>query len=539
VSDGVERAREAFARQEWGTAYSLLAGSDVLGGDDLERLAVAAFLLGLDDESDRAWERAHLACAGADDHDGAGRCAAWLGFSLMLRGEMAHASGWFARAARLVDEHDAQGSVRALLALHEFLFALEGGDVEVASRLADTTFDEARRCDDAGLLALGLLSRGEVALLRRETARGVQLLDEAMVVVVSGDVPPIPTGIVYCAVVDACMRISDLRRAAEWTDALDRWCAAQPDLVPFRGQCLVHRAQILQARGDWPAAAIAADRACRRLSEPAHPALGLALYEQGEIHRLRGKLSEAELAYRAASEQGREPAPGMALLRLAQGRVDAAVGAGHRMVEENRGSLEYPRVLAAYIEILLAADDVDAARAAADELAGIAALAETPLPRAMSGYASGSVLLAAGQPAAALAELRRSYVAWRDLEVAYEAARARVQIGVACRALGDEDAAELELGSARATFERLEAATDLARVAELMDLSGARGRSELTDRECEVLRLVASGMTNREVAATLHLSPHTVSRHLQNVFTKLGVTTRAAATAHAYEHGIL
>jgi ATP/maltotriose-dependent transcriptional regulator MalT len=539
VSDAVERAHEAFAHQEWSTAHSLLASQEHLGSEDLERLAVVAFLVGLDDESDRAWESAHFECARAGDHDGAGRCAAWLGFSLLLRGEMAHASGWFARAARLVDEHGAEGVVRALLALQEFLVALDSGNVDAASTLADTTFAEAQRCDDDGLVALALLSRGEAALARRETARGIQLLDEAMVVVTSGEVPPIPAGIVYCAVVDSCMRISDLRRAAEWTDALDRWCAAQPDLVPFRGQCLVHRAQILQARGDWPAAAAAAERACRRLSEPAHPALGLALYEQGELHRLRGDFREAELAYRAASEQGREPAPGMALLRLAQGRVDAAVSAGHRMVEESRGQLDSPKVLAAYTEVLLAAGDVDAARVVADELAGIATTAETPLPRAMASYATGSVLLAAGEPAAALVELRRSYVAWRELDVAYEAARARVQIGRACRAMGDEDAADLELGSARATFERLDAATDLARVSRLLESPGSRGSSALTDRECEVLRLVAAGMTNREVASTLHLSPHTVGRHVQNVFAKLGVTSRAAATAHAYEHGIL
>jgi ATP/maltotriose-dependent transcriptional regulator MalT len=516
-----------------------LANREDLAGEDLERLAVAAFLVGLDDDSARAWERAHVECTRAGDVDSAARCAAWLGLALLLRGEMAQASGWFASATRLVEEQGADGSAPALLALPEFFTALEGGDVDAASRLADDMFTKAQRSADDGVVALALLCRGEAALARRETVRGLQLLDEAMVVVTSRDVPPVPTGIVYCAVIDACMQLSDLRRAAEWTDALDRWCAAQPDLVPFRGQCLVHRAQILQARGDWPAAVDAAERACRRLAEPAHPALGLALYEQGELHRLRGKLREAELAYRAASEQGREPTPGIALLRLAQGRVDVALSTGRRMVEEGRARLDFPKVLAAYTEILLAAGDIDAARAVADELAGIAATTETPLLRATSGYASGSVLLAAGQPAAALAELRPAFVAWRDLDVAYEAARARVQIGLACRALGDDDAAELELGAARATFERLAAATDLARVLQLLDSPAARDASQLTEREREVLRLVASGMTNREIAAELHLSPHTVGRHLQNVFTKLGVSTRAAATAHAYEHGIL
>ena len=297
------------------------------------------------------------------------------------------------------------------------------------------------------------------------------------------------------------MQVSDLRRAAEWTEALDRWCAAQPDLVPYRGQCLVHRAQILQAHGDWVEAAAEAERARRRLSEPAHPALGLALYEQGELHRLRGEFEAAELAYRAASEQGREPAPGMALLRLAQGRIDAAVAAGRRMVEESRGQFAYRKMLAACIDILLAAGEVETAGALADELATVAATADAPLPRATGAYAAGSVLLAAGDPGAALVELRRAHRAWRDLEVPYEAARARVQIGLSCRALGDEDAARLELDAARTTFERLGARSDLGRVEELIDTPDPTCPSDVTEREREVLRLVATGLTNRDVAS--------------------------------------
>ena len=431
MTDSRERAREAFARQEWGTAYAILAGHEALDADDLERLAVAAYLVGRDEASDRAWEQAHLECGRIDDHDGAARCAVWLGIVLLLRGEMAPASGWFARATRLVDEHDAEGAVRGLLLLPDFFDALDGGDSMTASALAEEIFVQARRADDDGLLALALVTRGEAALARRDTARGMKLLDEAMVVATSGDVSPIPKGIVYCAVVATCMEVSDLRRAAEWTEALDRWCAAQPDLVPYRGQCLIHRAQILQARGAWTEAAAEAERACQRLSEPAHPALGLALYEQGELHRLRGELGAAELAYRAASDQGREPAPGMALLRLAQGRVDAAVATGRRMVEESRGQFAFPKMLAAYVEILLAAGDVDAARVAADELAATRATTDGPLPRATASYAIGSVLLASGDPAGALVELRLAALAWRELEVPYDAARARVQSALA------------------------------------------------------------------------------------------------------------
>ena len=434
------------------------------------------------------------------------------------------------RAGRLVDERGREGATRGLVVLPEFLVALDTGDAETASRLADTVFEEAQRCDDDSLLALALLSRGEAALALHETTRGVKLLDEAMVVVTSRRRPPIPAGIVYCGVIDSCMQISDLRRAAEWTDALDRWCAAQPDLVPYRGQCLVHRAQILQARGDWPAAAAAAERACRRLSEPAHPALGLALYEQGELHRLRGDEREAELAYRAASEQGREPAPGMALLRLGQGRVDAAIGAGRRMVEESRGQLEYPKMLAAYAEILIVADDLDTrargrrrARRACGDGRNTAPARDGLLHEGLG--AAGRTRTRSGARRAP-ARLRRRGTSWTCRTKPPEpASRSASPAGHwATRTPPSSSSVR-----ARAVFERLDAAPDLARVGRLLDSADRRVHAELTDRECEVLRLVATGMTNRAIAAALTVSQHTVGRHLQNIFTKLGVSSRAAA----------
>jgi DNA-binding CsgD family transcriptional regulator len=539
VTGAVERAREAFARQEWGDAYELLSSGGPLDAGDFERLAIAACLVGRDEASTRAWERAYLECARLGDPDHAARCAVWLGIGLMLRGDMAQAGGWFARATRLVDEAEAECAARGYLLVPVFLESLGGGDAETALALADQMFAIGRQFDDKDLLAFGMLSRGQASLALGETARGISLLDEVMVAVAAGEVSPIPAGIIYCAVIEACVDVFDLRRAAEWTEALSHWCAAHPDLVPYRGQCLVHRSQVLQARGEWTDAIVEAERARQRLSETAHPALGLALYQQGELHRMRGELTEAERAYRAASEQGREPAPGIALLRLADGKIDSAVAAVRRMVEESGGQLSRPVMLAASVEIMLAARDVEAARSAADELVTISDAVGAPLLRAIAAHSIGSVLLAEGQAASALAWLRRACAGWRDLEMPYDAARSRVQIGLACRSLGDHDAAAFEMDAARATFERLGARTDLARLERLLGGEERRRSAELTDRECEVLQLVATGKTNREIAAALVISEHTVGRHLQNMFMKLGLASRAAATAYAYEHGLV
>jgi ATP/maltotriose-dependent transcriptional regulator MalT len=346
-------------------------------------------------------------------------------------------------------------------------------------------------------------------------------------------------GIIYCAVIESCMDALDLRRAAEWTEALDHWCEAQPDLVPFRGQCLVHRAQILQAHGQWTVAVIEAGRAARRLVETAHPAAGLAFYQQGELHRLRGERTAADQAYRAANQHGREPAPGLALLRLQQGKLDAAVATIRRMVDESEGQLTRPTMLAASVEIMLAAGDEHAAGSAADELARSAERAGAPLLHAMAAYATGSVLLAAGEATAALSSLRRASATWRDLDMPYDVARARRQIGLACQALGDDDTAALEIEAARATFEQLGASPDLAAIEGLRAAAKQAGPGELTAREREVLRLVATGLTNRQIAAELVISEHTVGRHLQNIFMKLGLSSRAGATAYAYEHHLV
>ena len=386
---------------------------------------------------------------------------------------------------------------------------------------------------ESDLLAFGLLCQGEALLVLGEPVEGMKHLDEAMVAITAGEVSPIPMGIIYCAVIDTCMHARDLRRASAWTDALATWCATEPSLVPYRGQCLVHRSQVLMARGAWGKAAEEAARARAHLAQPEHPALGDALYQQGELHRLRGELDEADAAYRAANRHGREPIPGFVLLRLTQGHADAAAASANRMLQETRHDPDRPAILAAVAEILVTTGDLDAAAIACDELDGRARDGGGELLSAMAATARASLVLATGDAGAAAGALRDAIGMWRDLEMPFEEARARALMAQVCAALGDPDTAGLELDAARATFEALGARTELAAV------RASPRTTPLTARECEVVRLVAAGRTNREVAAELVISEHTVARHLQNVFTKLGLTSRAAATAYAYEHGLM
>ena len=534
----VAQGRAAFERGAWAEACALLAEAPEADADveDVERLAVAAHLAGRDHDSERAWVRAHRERLRRGDTDDAVRCAFWLALLLMLRGETARAGGWLAGAERLVDD---AGCGRGYLRVPALLAALEDGDGPAAEALARAVVEVAQRCGDEDLRALGVLGQGQAALVLGELGRAMDLLDEVMVLVTATPRSPIVTGIVYCAVIEACMDAADVRRAAEWTQALERWCAAQPDLVPYRGQCLVHRAQVLQARGSWPDALAEAEQACRRLADPPHPALGLALYQQAELHRLRGELDAAERSYRAAGRAGREPAPGFALLRLAQGDVAAASAAVRRLVEESRGRIDRPVLLAAAVEVHLATGDTAAAADASRELTAIADRPDAPpLRRAVAEHARGAVLLAEGAAGEALPLLRAAAQRWRALSMPYDVARAGVRVALACRALGDEDAARLELDVACAAFEQLGARTDLAE-ARALATAPTVGRAGLTARECEVLRLVASGRTNREIAAELVISEHTVARHLQNMFAKLDLPSRAAATAYAYRHGLV
>jgi ATP/maltotriose-dependent transcriptional regulator MalT len=534
----VQAAREAFARHSWLEVYTLLTdAAEDLDADQLEMLAVAANLTGRDEESVRAWERAHAEHVRAGRPDRAALSACWAALILLLRGEMAQAGGWMTRAERIVEElgADVPVAARGMLLIPAAVAAVSSGDAETARQVADQIVSIAIAVDEPDLLAFGRLTTAQAALVAGDIPRSMRLFDEVMVSVTMGDVSPIPSGIIYCAVVDGCVEACDLRRAAEWTEALRRWCDDQPNLVPYRGQCMVHRSQVLLAQGSWAEAAAEAERACQRLADPFHPALGLAHYQRGELHRLRGELDAAAAAYRDASRYGHDPVPGFALLRLAQGDVDGAVRATKRMLDDHGTGPARSRLLAAAVEVRLAIGDATAGRELVDELASLAEATGTEMLAASAAYARGTVLLASGDATSAIAALRAACKAWRDLQAPYEIARARFQLGLAYRATGDSDAADLELDGARATFESLGAAVDLARIESIAPAKGG----VLSERECEVLRLVAAGKRNREIAAELVISEHTVSRHLQNMFMKLGVTSRAAATAYAYEHHLV
>ncbi|MET9358197.1 LuxR C-terminal-related transcriptional regulator [Streptomyces sp. NPDC006617] len=538
----LEQARDTFGHQAWRDAYTSFSYADheePLGPEDLVRLATAAYLVGGDAESAAAMERAHHEYLRLGKETRAVRCAFWLAVPLLLKGEVARGGGWLARARRLIDDGQLDCVEQGYLLFPSGLHLIGDGDFEGAYAAFAEAVRIGERFGEPDLVAIARHGQGRTLIYRGETAAGLALLDEAMVAVTAGELSPIVTGLIYCSVIEACQEIFDLRRAQEWTAALADWCASQPDLVPYRGQCLVHRSQVLQVRGAWPDALDEVQRACERLSDPpGQPALGMALYQQAELHRLRGAFAKAEDSYRRASRCGHPAQPGMAQLWLAQGRVDAAAAAIRNAADETPDRLSRAKVLAAYVEIMLSAADVARSRTAANELSQIAVDIGAPLLRAIAAHARGAVLLAEGDAASALGALREACQTWVDLEAPYDGARSRVLLGLARQQLGDADTSQLELDAARHVFRRLGAAPDLA-LLDALTRGGPDSDAGLSPREAEVLRLVAAGKTNRAIADELVLSEKTVARHLSNIFVKCGLSTRSAATAYAYEHDLV
>jgi DNA-binding CsgD family transcriptional regulator len=553
----LERGLAHYAQRGWRDAYAALSAADhasPLGAEDLWRIATAALLIGREDDFVTYVDRAHRAHLDAGDAARAARCAFWIGFHLAIRGDVGQATGWFARARRLLEgEPECVEHGYLLLPLVHQHFASR--NYEAARTTAVDATRVADRFGDSELHALALHFQGRALLEQTHVNDGLTLLDEAMVAVTRGELSPTATGFIYCSMIGACRRIHALGRAHEWTIALKQWCDQQPDMVAYTGQCLVYRAEIMHLRGAWDDAIEEARRACERssLSEN-RQSLGHAHYQQGEVQRLVGNFAAAEDAYREASRCGREPQPGYSLLRLAQGNIEAAVAGIRRVLGETQDVLHRTRLLPANIEILLAAGDVEEARRACRDLHAAVRGCDASVHGTIVAHACGAVDLAVGDAAGALVSLRRALNGWQELDAPYETARVRVLLARACGELGDHDAAALELEAARAAFERLGARPDLDRLEALRPTTDATPRRHglphdrhglphdrhgLTPRELEVLSFVATGRTNRAIATELFISEKTVARHVSNIFAKLAVTSRAAATAYAYEHDLL
>ena len=541
----LESGRASYAMRAWADAYERLSLADreeALDAEDLELLANSAYMVGLDGDYLRELERAHHGYTEAGELQRAVRCAFWLGIALMLAGEGPRAAGWFSRAQRLLARVEPDTVERGYLLTPVVLEHKLAGDHGEACAVAAEAAAIGERFGDRDLVALTVQEQGHALVRLGRTKEGLRLIDEVMVSVTAGELSPIVTGLIYCNTIAFCQSVYQVRRARDWTAALTRWCEEQPEMVAHSGQCLVHRAEIMQLEGAWPSALAEAQRARERFTRGALAAShreGMARYREAEVHRLRGEVAAADEAYRQASLCGAEPQPGLALLRLVKGERDAAAAGICRALAEVTEPLDRAGLLPARVEIALAAGELDAAREACDELERIAAATDVALLDAIAEQARGALELETGTAEAAATALRRAQRLWEELGAPYETARTRELVGIACQALGDEESAALELEAARDTFAALGAASDLARVDARTGAGPERDQHGLTAREVEVLRLVAGGSSNREVADALVVSEHTVARHLQNIYAKLGVSSRTAASAFAFSKNLV
>jgi DNA-binding NarL/FixJ family response regulator len=512
---------------DWEATYeSLSADRETLGAAALERLATAAFLTGRDDAYVPAWECAYRAQLTAGDTPGAARSTWWIGDYLHFRGEAALATGWFARGRRLLERVSGDCAARGFLLLPLVQAHVAAGDHGAAAAAAARAGEIGERLSERDLIALALMEHGHALFRQGRLDEGLRLVDETLVIATTEPLSPVIAGTVFCTSIAFCRDAFELGRARAWTEAHTQWCARQPGMVGYMGTCLVHRAEIMALAGKW-AEALAEVRRAGRFQRGVlnERVAGQAAYLRGEVHLLQGELRRAEASFREASRRGREPQPGLALLRLAQGESAAAAASLRRALGEEPDPLRRAALLPAFVEISLAAGELAAAREACRELAAVAEVQGSLALTALSEYSRGAVALAGGDPRGALAALRRACDAWQELEAPREIARTRELVGEACAALGDRDTAALEREAAADTLARL--------------CGNDRPAHGLTARELEILRLVAGGRSNREIAASLVISDHTVRRHVQNTFAKLGVSSRAAATAFAYRHDLV
>ncbi len=533
-------AGQADGRHTWRQTYERLAARDrsSLSAADLDTLAEALFWLDRPDESVVVRRDAYAAHLHAGHVHGAAMAAWQLYYDHALIGEMAVASGWLQRARQHVGVRD--GSVvDGFVAVAEADRAHHQGDLEGALAHVERAVEIGRATGDRNLVAMALQTHGRLLVALERVVEGLGLLDEAMVAVINAELSPLFTGWVYCAVLGICHDVADLRRATEWTDAALRWCDELSDGLLYPGLCRVHQVELACLKGSWTTAEREAERACEELLTHDPRYAGDAVYLAAELHRLRGYLDAAEAGFRRAHELGREPQPGLALVWLAQGRPAAAVAALRLVLTPGPSApLARAGILAALIEAEVAVGELDRADSAVQDLMTVAQRSASSYLEGIAAARDGIVRLARAEVSNALVQLRRARVLLQELAMPYEVSRVQVAIGMAARRAGDEETAMLEFHGAQATFERLGAAWD-AEHARMLSEGDVPAAGPLTRREVEVLQLVAQGRTNREIGAALVISEHTVARHLSNIFAKLGVTSRAAATAYAYEHDLV
>ncbi|MFW6033890.1 MAG: LuxR C-terminal-related transcriptional regulator [bacterium] len=540
-SERLDEARAAYEIRDWEVArdgFIAASRTEPLPAGDRYALARCWWWIGDLEACSANLEDAHVRALEEGRTELAATAALELGLAHLLRGNEPVGSGWIGRAGRLAAELP-EAAIHGYLALvlevdPDFSGAEPTGTRDAARRVRDI----GRRCGDPTLVAAGLHGEGRALIGAGDVSAGMALLDEAMVAVLAGEVDGTWAGNLYCATIGACHDLGDFRRMAQWTEAMQRWLDELPAAALFAGDCRVHRAQLLILRGEWDRAAREAERACEELETVSVMNAAEAWYEVGEVRRRRGDLQAAEDAYRTAHGLGRDPEPGFALLRLAQGRVEAAsTSIGAAMLTGTTDSVGRARLCAAQVEIALAAGRLEVARRACGELHEIAAACASPGLEAMAGAARGAVLLAAGRPEQALAPLRKACRLWRELDVPDEAARTGVLLARTYSGLDDTEAARRELDAAASMFDRLGAYAEAARRAVR---HGSQPRPYgLSDRELEVLRLVADGRNNPQVAEALVISRRTVARHMSNIFVKLGVSSRTEAARFALDHGLL
>ena len=543
LHETIAAAREACRRGAWADATELFLSADAdaeLGVEDLDALVWAAATAARDTEMLAALERLYAYHAAREDHSECARAAFWSGLRNMLIGEVGLGSGWLQRAAKHAEQTPPDCVQRGYLLLPQIYMHRGNGAYEAAMEIADRAIFMGENASEPDLIALAGSMKGGILFRLGRIDEGYVPIDEAMVLAKSQRLSPVVTGVVYCEIVASCCRVLEMVRAREWTAILAEWCRRNPQAKAFNGVCKVHRAEVLQLEGDWAEAFSEAERADQGLKGTTErTAMATAAYRRGEILRLRGQFGAADAEYRLAAEIAIDPQPGLALLRLAQGRHQEAGAAIHRALDTARDMPRKMALLPAAIEILIACGDLDTAERLGGEMNDIAERFGTEILARVADQGSGSLALARGEFADAVAALARARRYWSQFGAPYIVARLRVDIARGCAGMGDHESAGMELDAAEKLFRELGAEPDLARIRALRTGREAAGVHILTAREREVLARIADGASNREIAGELGLSPKTVNRHVENIFDKLGVSSRAAAVAKALKTGVI